>query len=313
MEFDETSLNSTKGRDGDVYNTSPKKKFNWWWLLPIAALIAAVIFFYKECGNNGPQKFSTSDSVDVYNAGYAAGLTACSKITNDALRDSLSRLQGALINCLGAKEKAVIHKKIVKKPAGKPDKLTTNINQFAPPASNTPSPTPKPSNLYNTSLPALNNIVGLQDGDFYVSITPDGYLYYAFKQSAVANYPEYTFEFADKGGPKFILGNDGVYRYITGTLVTESMLKKVFRWCVYIGSPKGYPEYLPHEAIKWAIEEVKGTTAGRISATDLKEIGKRVKGVADGTIEPNGVYVKAQDGNEYGGWEFRNTILYKTK
>lgn len=72
-------------------------------------------------------------------------------------------------------------------------------------------------------------------------------------------------------------------------------------WAVYIGSGKGYPAYLPHESVKKTILAIEGRIDG-------KPHKKLIKRLAQIKVEPNGVFVKADDGKKYYGYQYRHII-----
>jgi flagellar basal body-associated protein FliL len=317
--------------DNNAVHTEQKKSSNkliYFFIGIVILILLGIIYMMWQTHQNtvhNDQIEARQDSIATANAldsavilGKKSGYNAAEAKFNDSLKtyqDSLNSLQVQLTQCQQAKKTKTAGHSLKKSKAVSETKkaVNTKTDQFAPPAA--PKSSQASSNQYQTSLPAANKYVGLTDGDFWISITNDGHLYYAFKKSAIGDVaPGQSFQLNSTAGPKFVLSNDGTtYVCVTNTVVSDNLLKKTFHWNVYCGNDKGYPAWFPHELVKPAIAEVKGTEAGEITNDDLKEIGKIVPGVAAGTITPNGVYVTAADGQKYGGWEFVSTILYKSK
>jgi len=182
--------------------------------------------------------------------------------------------------------------------------LTTSSGQFSAPENSYKAPTVTPT------VPKYS-YTEVGDANFVFStISDQGTLCHCFREGV---FPGSEFRLNSPNGLKFIF-KSGIYVCDTGIIVLESMMEKNYLWNIFDvqGSlTNGYPTYQPHEWLKGVISDVRGTISGRISAEDLSEIGEKISEVRAGRIAPNGVYVTASDGNEYGGWEFHTRIIYK--
>lgn len=162
--------------------------------------------------------------------------------------------------------------------------------------------------------------VGLQGEDYYMSISPDGYLMYAFHnklhEAAQGNgKPELHYQ----GSGKYFVREGNYWVYVDRSQrVTDGLISGgPYRWSVYMGDAKGYPTYIPHEIIKVQIMEARGRLEDPITSADLEKIGARVDGVRAGSIRPNGVKktnegYPVNDEKIYEGWSFMTPIIYKT-
>lgn len=166
---------------------------------------------------------------------------------------------------------------------------------------------------YQTSLDGAT-YVGLTDGDFYITISPDNYIQYVFSkklydEAGGTNVPELNY----KGSGKMFELNEDVFIYVErSTPVTASALNKDWSWTVYVGDKEGYSAYIPHELIKAEIMQVKGTLAGTISKEDIAKIGEFVPEVQTGRIKPNKITATGDfDNLAYEGWLFCTKMTYK--
>jgi hypothetical protein len=312
---------------GDGTNTNEKKSSWWKWLIVIAILGVAVWFILKSC--NAPQeqtvtkKYADSLQAQLSKANWEKGMIGTDNY-KQGLRegaaiyaDSLLAAKMALSDCQGKKVAySKPSKTRVNNTTKKKETQTIIPPSFVPQKNNTQ--TAKPTNNYNTSV-QTTNFVGMSDGDFWITVSPDGYLEYGFSKKLYDDAGgTATPELFYPGSKKLFNLEGNNYIYVDKNVkVGEGMLKATKMWCIYIGNGKGYPAYLPHEAIKPEILQARGRLDGNITSEDVKSIAKIVPEVAAGRIIPNKILDvdKSQysDGNYYEGWAFCNTILYKTK
>lgn len=292
----------------------------------LAIVLLAIIAFIVYVWFHGPQTtvpvnddYALSAREDsIYDAGKAdAGA-------------QLSTLRAQLAECekLNAGKSVVVSapRKVVATPRkvkakGNSTRGMVNIKpyldkpDFSPPPSSTPV---TGGNTYTTNLPSAS-VIGLSDGDFWTSITPEGNLFYAFKKrlyddAGGSGKPE----MGSKGSGKFFVLDGENYVYVDPLKVTDAMLNNRYNWSVFIGDDKGYPAYLPHEVIKPAILQSRGKLDGSIVKEDVQKIGQLLPEVAAGRIRPNKVTKTNEgyaynDGAYYEGWSFFTSILYQKK
>lgn len=312
------------------------------WILIIAGLVVAIILIYLFTDNLIPKMrakinrtiVQTSYLENLYDRIETADNQAAiehnkytsSRYTADSLRqelktaqDSIAKLDSLLNKCKGIKKpgnktnhsgQKPANKQVKEKPA-KPNNTAANLvnqNSFKPGGA-------KDASLYKTALDG-KKYTGLQDGDFYITISAEGYIQYVFAkklydQAGGTGAPELN----QKGsGKKFELNDSkDFYIYVDKSApATGLALKKTYTWSVYIGDRDGYEAYAPHELIKPEIIKARGELSGDISAEDVDNIGKLVPEVKAGRILPNNVSaIGSYDGLKYIGWHFKTPVLYK--
>ena len=174
---------------------------------------------------------------------------------------------------------------------------------------------PQMSNSYKTALDG-SEFIGLKDGDFYITISTDGFLQYAFaKKLYDQSKGKGTPEFNNKGsGKKFELDGDEYVYVDKEAPATVDALNHNYSWTVYIGDGDGYPKYMPHELIKPMIVKARGDLAGTISEEDVTKIGELVPEVKARRILPNTVTATGDyDGKKYEGWRFVTKVMFEQK
>ena len=299
----------------DQSNKSGLKIFLYSAIIILVLGILAYLVFSGRDSKKIDEKSVYADSVAAYNLGYTNGYAAGQKSGYQAARqlyaDSLSSVQGMLINCMGKKiKKPVAH--YYRKPAPMPKKeaaYITTPNQFMP--SSVPAPKQQPAPVVNIVAPTIPDItVNPKDGDVQV-INVKGKLCFIFNESLVAKFPKGNFRLNGADGPLFTLYNDGNYKLLSDITCTSNMIGERYLWNVYIGNNPsyGFEMYITHEDLKAYLLKVRGTEAGKITPEDLIELGKYLPAIKSGDIIPNGVYAKGKfDGLEYGGWDFATLI-----
>ena len=231
-----------------------------------------------------------------------------------ALNHKNDSITALLQKCQGIKKPAVKKTAVQKKTTSKPAVRSTasadlvSRNAFKPSTEGF-----KATSTYKTSLDGIK-VIGLKDGDFYITISPDNYLQYCFAkklydEAGGTSAPELN---GKNSGKKFELEGD-MYVYTDKSApVTTATLARTLNWTVYIGSKDGYEAYIPHELIKPQISQARGDLAGTISPEDVDKIGALVPEVKAGRIMPNKITATGDyDGLKYEGWHFRTPILYK--
>ncbi len=195
------------------------------------------------------------------------------------------------------KEKVIINQEVIREDLVDDDSFVPNTGL---------------SNNYKTEIGG-SQYIGLQDGDFYITISDDHFLQYVFSkrlydEAGGTGQPELNNQ---GSGKKFkLIGDQYVYTDKT-TLANSATLSGIYQWTIFIGNKKGYDAYLPHELIKPQIMQAKGSLAGSITPKDVTEIGKLVPEVKTGRIMPNKVTKTGIDNFVYEGWHFRTGVLYK--
>ena len=168
---------------------------------------------------------------------------------------------------------------------------------------------------YETDLQSGVQYVGGTDGDFYITVSFDGFLQYVFSKKMYddaggTGVPELNYK---GSGKKFSYDEqEKVYYYTnTGIPIDEGTANGTYSWAVFIGQKDGYDAYLPHEVLKTAITTARGDLAGTISTEDVIKIGNIIPEVKAGRIQPNKITaIGDYDANKYEGWQFRTKVLY---
>jgi hypothetical protein len=168
---------------------------------------------------------------------------------------------------------------------------------------------------YETDLQSGVQYVGGTDGDFYITVSFDGFLQYVFSKKMYddaggTGVPELNYK---GSGKKFSYDEqEKVYYYTnTGIPIDEGTANGTYSWAVFIGQKEGYDAYLPHEVLKTAIITARGDLAGTISTEDVTKIGNIIPEVKAGRIQPNKITAIGDfDANKYEGWQFRTKVLY---
>ena len=225
-------------------------------------------------------------------------------------RDSV--LNYILENCC-PKKKAPVQAKAPKASPPPPPPPPPVTKYVAPPVTDF-SP-PSREQLYDTNL-GVTNVVGVMDGDFFTTISGDGYLVHAISRRL---WPNGNLRLNSETGLEFKQEGD-FWLARTNTLVTEAMLVKGYYliWSIYAGDDPGYPVWLPHEVIKPDILNARGRLDGNITLEDVKKIGQTLTEVAAGRIIPNQIRKTNEgyalnDEKYYEGWSFKTLILYRSK
>ncbi len=260
------------------------------------------------------------DSLKRASADWKQKLIDCNTAESGNL-DSIARLnrekdsiKNLLDKCKGIKKKPAA-KKIVpmKKAVTAVMKPNVSADLVSPNAFKPATGGFKASSTYKTSLDGIR-VIGLKDGDFYITISPDNYLQYCFAkklydEAGGTSTPELN---GKNSGKKFTLDGD-MYVYVDKSApVTTATLSRTINWTIYIGPKDGYDAYIPHEIIKPQISQARKELAGTISQEDVDKIGALVPEVKAGRILPNKITaIGDYDGLKYEGWHFRTQILYK--
>jgi hypothetical protein len=284
-------------------------------------------------------KASYADSIEIsYNRGNEDGFNAGFNTGVKALDDStakyteaLATVQAALDDCQKGKKAPKKNKPINKTVAPQQKApIVTKPNQFNPPQNTNqnqqvPQQKVQPQNTNETgTVTPASGISPYRSGYMCITVSEKGYKQYCLLKEHVDQYngsgiPEFGYQGSKK---YFSLTSDGkwwVYEDKKIVITDDYLSKNPFEyWAAYIGNEIGYPVYLPHEYLKPYILKGRGDLAGGITAEDMKNIGKELQGVADGTYSPNKI-LKDNDGyahNDqrfYEGWRVRSQVIVNRK
>jgi|GEM_PF-2822140 len=218
----------------------------------------------------------------------------------------------------GQKKTAAVNQKtdITKKSAFKPELKTKAIKTDTAEKAAVQTKKQFQTTLeYETDLQSGIQYVGGTDGDFYTTVSYDGYLQYVISKKLYDDaggtaVPELNYK---GSGKKFSYDPDENAYYYTDMSVPidEASANGTYHWAVYIGEKDGFSAYLPHEVLKDAIIKVRGDLAGTISKADVDGIGKIIPEVQKERIQPNKITAAGDyDGKKYEGWRFSTKVLY---
>lgn len=314
-----------------IVETEPKSK----WKKPIIisliciTVIAAFLFILfldkksdeKKALKDKANKEKIIDSLKnvAYENGYRQGYGIGFKEADDDCKKSTAKKP---------EKKAAVAKKTVK-----PKAVVTTPKQFTPPTTaQKPAAQPAQPAAQKQTTPQ-QPVVAASTANASTSILPyrygkmgktinRGYLeYYILKsfynEANGSSIPELSYRGSGK-----LFAEDGEYWiYIDKkVVVTDSYLLQpgCEPWTAYIGDDRGYPAYLPHEAIKSSIQQARGDLSGAITSDDVKKIGQLVPEVANGTFRPNKIRKTNEnyannDNLYYEGWSACSQVNYKKK